>query len=372
MKVVKLKSVFLIYVFLLLVFAGMILFYTFFTLKQYESMRPETKAMEAINYMVEESEKENFFEVFFPQRKEIRDSIKQEYLSLLREEELELLWEKQEGERISYIVRCKEVPLARIELKSLGEEETKLLVLQFRDWEVEKIEGILETVPKELKVSNEYTVKVNGKIIDKEGYLKIIDKDYEMVKDYISNVPEIIFYDLELLGQASVVEVYDQDGNLIPEGKNKNEYLKKKEVTDSLPKELEEKVDPLSIAKQWSLFMSNDLPFSTIKSYIVEDSYQYNVAKEYAVGVDISFTSEHTLANPAFTEEKIQNIVWLTEDCFSVDISFTKHMIVGLGKRVDDHMNDRFYFVRGNISNEMKEQSEWKLVGMKEIVDNEK
>lgn len=114
--------------------------------------------------------------------------------------------------------------------------------------------------------------------------------------------------------------------------------------------------------------MSNDLPFSQISSMLLQDSYQYDVAKKYATGVDITFTSAHTLKNPPFTEEKVTNYVRISPNCFSVDISFVKHMSVGAGKAVDDAMNDRFYYVRVDDENGGK----WKLAGMKEIVEDEK
>ena len=68
------------------------------------------------------------------------------------------------------------------------------------------------------------------------------------------------------------------------------------------------------------------------------------------------------LEDPAFTEISVTNYHQITEDCFSVDISFVKHMLLRNGKKVDDHMNDRFYFV---------DQDGWKLAGMKEIVGDE-
>jgi hypothetical protein len=87
------------------------------------------------------------------------------------------------------------------------------------------------------------------------------------------------------------------------------------------------------------------------------------MAVKYASSVDITFTSSHVLNDPAFTEESVTNFKQITEDCFSVDISFVKHMILRNGLKVDDPMNDRFYFVNGRDG--------WKLAGMKEIVNHD-
>ena len=43
-----------------------------------------------------------------------------------------------------------------------------------------------------------------------------------------------------------------------------------------------------------------------------------------------------------------------------MDIHFVKHMLLSSGLKVDDAMNDRFYFVRYN--------DQWKLASMKEII----
>ena len=118
--------------------------------------------------------------------------------------------------------------------------------------------------------------------------------------------------------------------------------------------------------------MSNDMRFAEISKYMIKDSYQYEVARKYATGVDITFTSAHGLATPPFTEDLVTNFQWITENCFSVDISFVKHMILRSGAPVDDPMNDRFYFVKYDDTDDKKDNPQWKMVSMKEIVNNEK
>ena len=118
--------------------------------------------------------------------------------------------------------------------------------------------------------------------------------------------------------------------------------------------------------------MSNDVKFANISHYFLKGSYQYNMASRYAHSIDITFTSRHVLLDPAFTEEKVENFIWITEDCFSVDIGFIKHMRLSNGDLIDDTMNDRFYFVRYDDTNDGKDNPAWKLVSMKENVNNEK
>ena len=114
--------------------------------------------------------------------------------------------------------------------------------------------------------------------------------------------------------------------------------------------------------------MTDDLPFAQIKGDLIAGSYQYEVAVRYATGEDIKFTSKHTLADPPFTENSVTNFTWITDDCFSVDISFVKHMRLYYGAMVDDPMNDRFYFVRYDDTDNGVNDPTWKLASMKEIV----
>ena len=138
----------------------------------------------------------------------------------------------------------------------------------------------------------------------------------------------------------------------------------------TVPDEVSGEIDVLKAAQDWSLFLTQDLAFSRIRDYLIPGSYQYEVAWKYATGEDITFTSAHTLLDPAFTGNTVTNFTWITGDCFSVDISFVKHMRLRTGKLVDDPMNDRFYFVRYDDTADDVDNPTWKLVSMKEILNH--
>ena len=115
--------------------------------------------------------------------------------------------------------------------------------------------------------------------------------------------------------------------------------------------------------------MTCDLNFNNISKYLIKNSYQYNVAYKYSYSIDRTFTSNHSLGNPPFEQESVSNFRWLTDNCFEVDIRFVKHMIV-LGRRTDDEMNEKCYFVKYDDTKDNKDNPTWKLVAMKEIVNN--
>ena len=209
-----------------------------------------------------------------------------------------------------------------------------------------------------------YTLTIDGKEAAAEGITVKPNKEYEQLEAYVDGLPQTREYALAILKENAELTVLDENGHAIVLEKGLNHY----DLTDvrreaTVPESIAAKVDVLDVAQKWSLFMSKDYPIGQLVTYLLPDSYQYKMAVKYASSVDITFTSSHVLNNPAFTEMAVTNFKQITEDCFSVDISFVKHMILRNGLKVDDPMNDRFYFVNSPDG--------WKLAGMKEIVDHD-
>ena len=189
----------------------------------------------------------------------------------------------------------------------------------------------------------------------------------------MEELPQIKEYDIAVLLKDAQISIKDEEGKEVDFDKEKQvlELSEDRNALDTIPEEIAKEVDVLGLAQSWSLFMSTDKKFSEISSYLIKDSYQYRVAVQYATGEDITFTSEHTLLDPAFTENKVGRFVWITDSSFCVDISFVKHMRLRTGKMVDDPMNDRFYFVKFDDTDDGKDNPTWKIAGMKEIVNND-
>ena len=187
----------------------------------------------------------------------------------------------------------------------------------------------------------------------------------------MENLPGICVYDIAVLKDAVEVTVEDEKGNplKLAEGESVHEFLEMPKGLDAVPAEVAAQVDVLKVAQTWSLFTSADVPFKEAAKYIVSDSYQYKVATQYATGVDISFISAHTLLDPAFTGNTVSNFTWINDNCFSVDVSFVKHMhLTRTGAKQDDPMNDRFYYIKIDDTKDGVDNPTWKIVGMKEIV----
>ncbi len=217
-----------------------------------------------------------------------------------------------------------------------------------------------------------YEVSVMGEKVPKEAVFSQENPEYEALRDYVSDLPDLILYNIAVLKEDAEVIVTGADGKAVVLEGDETEYsfTAQDKYLDEVPEEVSARVNVLDLAQKWSLFMSADLVFNDMAQYLIKDSYQYDVAVKYATGVDIKFISGHGLANPPFTDESVTNFVWISDNCFSVDISFVKHMILNVGSRVDDPMNDRFYFVKYDDTDDGVSNPEWKIASMKEIVNH--
>ncbi len=214
------------------------------------------------------------------------------------------------------------------------------------------------------------TVRVNGAAVPEHRIVTHIDPEYTQLADFVSNLPTVCDYTIAVLQENAAISVTDAAGSSISLDTSISPHDLTDHVVrlDVVPAEVAAQVDVLRIAQNWSMFLTDDLPFDQLKDSLIAGSYQYTVAWKYATGIDIKYTSKHTLADPAFTENKVTNFTWITDDCFSVDISFVKHMRLYYGAMVDDPMNDRFYFVRYDDTDNGLDDPMWKLASMKEVV----
>ena len=121
--------------------------------------------------------------------------------------------------------------------------------------------------------------------------------------------------------------------------------------------------DILAFAEKYSLFLTNDLSgsyhgFSQMRNYVIEGTDMYKRIYDWAHGIDITFTSKHTLKNPTFTNEKLSNFVIYSDKAFTVDVTLEKNMRVKGEDRIMK-MNDRLSFVYY--------EGGWKLINMESI-----
>ena len=225
-----------------------------------------------------------------------------------------------------------------------------------------------------IKATDRFRILVDGKEVPLSAAILSEDPEFEQFYDYAKDLPKKADYDIYVLAEDPQISAEYPDGHseMLTAGEH-NADLRSWSGSDDMPADLASEVNVLGIAEKWSLFVSKDLPgdlygLGEISKYLIRDSYQYRVAYRYVYSIDITFISIHTLTDPPFTGEKVRNFRKITDDCFSVDISFDKHMLIKSGGEVIDSMNDRFYFLR--YKDTWDAAPAWKLVAMKELVDN--
>lgn len=207
----------------------------------------------------------------------------------------------------------------------------------------------------------EYAVQIpsNYRITSKDGTHTVSPEtattadidDYKYVSQY-TDMPKTATYRLGILGDSPDFAITDNLGN--PVEYTLDGHTVKIEGQASLadiPEDVYSKNDVLTHARTWSLFMTADLGgakhgFGQVEKFLLPDSYLMDVANKWATGVDITFTSVHTLDNPPFSEESVSGYVKYSDTCFSADVKLTKIMHLNSGTDVADTMNCRFYYIQ--------------------------
>lgn len=198
-------------------------------------------------------------------------------------------------------------------------------------------------------------------------------EELKYVKEYCPDVPDAATYTLRLLSDQPDFKILDSGGNEVEFTIEDRAVTITQDFTgqDSLPLSVD--IDPLAVAKLWSLFMTQDLTganngYGQLSPYLIKGSYLQDVAWQWATGIDITFTSSHTLKDPPFQVENVSNYVVYSENCFSCDIRLEKKMVLSkTGEEVDDVINSTFYFVKYDGTDNGKDDPRWVLVDYREI-----
>ena len=137
---------------------------------------------------------------------------------------------------------------------------------------------------------------------------------------------------------------------------------------DTVPKEVIEAVDPVSIVKNYSLFLTNDLEgdqhgFGALKEYLIEGTDLYENSYKYATGKDITWMDQHDYTE--FIEEKLSNYIMYDEKMFSCDVYLKKEIYIRTKYEtgeIYDETNSTFFFCLHD--------GKWKLAGLRAKMEN--
>ena len=226
------------------------------------------------------------------------------------------------------------------------------------------------TIPSNFKIS------VNGSAVEGSWTEIKENSKYQYPAEY-AKMPGIATYEIKNSLYEPEVEIYDNlDQKVECVFENYAFEVTEQAALSAVPEEIAAQVDVLEVAKIWSNFLTRDLTgsqngFGTVKQYFITDSYYYNVAYQYAVGVDITFMFGHLINDPPYTEESVTNFISYGENLFSCDIHFIKHMYAKRDtskKDVTDTTNSTFYFLKYDETDDGVDNGRWVILDIQEII----
>lgn len=205
-------------------------------------------------------------------------------------------------------------------------------------------------------VPQSFSVSVNG--ISADSITKAQNSEHPDAETLYAQsgvrLPDMKTYEFALLSDSAEAEVTDSMGAVTKHTitvENKL-WLNGSAGSNDIPEDIAAEIDVMKAAKCWSKFMTDDLTgekhgLAEVRKYLLRTSAYYDYAEEWATGIDIGFTSAHSL--DGFANERITNVTVYNENCFSCNIYFEKNMTLlydgrYAGKRTDT-FNSIVYFV---------------------------
>lgn len=187
----------------------------------------------------------------------------------------------------------------------------------------------------------------------KECITEINENDEYSEYIEFAEMPKLLTYEMNGVLEVPEITLTDNLGKKVNYEFTNNYFeITKQSAIHEVPEEVLTEANPITAAKTWSLFNSNDLTgskhgLSTIKQYLVPDTYLYQMAVKYANGIDITFASRHD--STEFVDEVISDYIKYSDDLFSVQIYLNKKMYVTTDSYtgdVYDETKGTFYFYR--------------------------
>lgn len=234
-----------------------------------------------------------------------------------------------------------------------GDKKTVLGILTYNEYELKEVIAYNENGLYKLDIyaNQGDKVYINDKLVSDTDLLESGPiNGYSEVSEY-TGVPKVNHYQIKNLTMKPKVKVVDQNNQEkvvsyeVINNKEKitdtygtdrdikvntysysaNDYYKTNDFEEAKTK-LKVDIDPLEFARNYSLFMTDDLSgayhgFNNLKPYIIKDTELYNRLYKWGSGIDITFMAEHFFAKDKFTNESLSNITIYNEYAFSVEVN---------------------------------------------------
>lgn len=353
-KMTGYKKSLLIWFLLLLIASEACLIYVSTTLKMYEKGNIEGYMTSLIKDMKTASKVGNINKYLSYNKVESKyekaSSFEEGYKELFNESKLSY---KKNDKENTYDIYADDTMVASVTLDS--KKVRRLGILSFEEYSIKEIEtysknGIYNI---DVYVNSNYDLYINDiKVSDDDLLSKEEIKEYSEVYDKV-DLPYENHYKITNLTKKPKIKVMNGNNEVKVTNEKSNyygvTYFKTDDKDAAFAKLTNKDYDPLTFAKNWSLFLTADLPgerygLYTLTPNLVEGTALYKRAYSWATNVDITFTSMHTLDKDTFTNVKMNGFTVYNENAFSVDIYLEKNMTLVNGEKRVDTLNDTFYY----------------------------
>ena len=353
-KMTGYKKSLLIWFLLLLIASEACLIYVSTTLKMYEKGNIEGYMTSLIEDMKTASKVGNINKYLSYNKVESKyeknSSFEEGYKELFNESKLSY---KKNDKESTYDIYADDTMIASVTLDS--KKVRRLGILSFEEYSIKEIEtysknGIYNI---DVYVNSNYDLYINDiKVSDDDLLSKEEIKEYSEVYNKV-DLPYENHYKITNLTKKPKIKVMNGNNEVKVTNEKSNyygvTYFKTDDKDAAFEKLTNKDYDPLTFAKNWSLFLTADLPgerygLYTLTPNLVEGTALYKRAYSWATNVDITFTSMHTLDKDTFTNVKMNGFTVYNENAFSVDIYLEKNMTLVNGEKRVDTLNDTFYY----------------------------
>lgn len=379
----KFKKFLLIYVAILVAIMAAFLIYVADSLVKYENNQIDNYMENLISDLRKASQKEkiekyiNTSEINVSKLENEKTTINEGYKQLLNSQNITYKLNN-EKEQI-YDIYSEDKLILQVYLDN-SEKANRFGLLNYTKWKTKKIETKMENglYTCNILVPNNYEVYINENKLTEENITeKVAEEGLAQISKYVE-IPYIVEYEVKNLLKQPQVKILDENKNNIKYTWEESTIkiplqVVKTENIEEAQEKLAEKIDISKIAKDWNLYLTDDLEgrlhgFYNISKHLIKDSNLYEYAYKWATGVDITFVSSHTLQNPTFTNEKISNFEIYSENAFSCEVYLEKNMrLKSSGRKIKDTMNEKMYFAYYDETQDGKNNPTWKLVNMQSV-----
>lgn len=348
------------------------------SLRLYEAAQPEHFADGIVSSLRSMSAEELAGKLTFPEVEYSRfddfEAYKLKFASQLISSELTFKGESEVGGKAEYGLYSDGVKAADIIIQAVG-QQIRLGLMSIPEWE---LAGITAAAPQvyeyDITYPSAFRVTVNGQELSEAEYTGENPIDgFEYEAEYVK-MPVMLSYHIKNLLSIPDIRAYNNLGEEIPVEAVENSVLVKPDFASSeFPGDLKKQVDVLKIAETWSRFLTRDLSgprngLEEARAHFIPGSYFWNMAYDYATGIDITFVSGHRL--DSFTDEAVTDYIRYNDDCFSCIVSFKKNMtLTRSGSARTDVFNSRLFFVLYDGTDDGIDNPGWYITDMQAVTD---